>query len=40
MVILKTIRRFKTIRANIDKRLCLIIITEVCILAIWTASPD
>jgi len=33
MVILETIRHFKTIRANVDKRLYLIITIEVCILA-------
>jgi len=33
MVIVKTIRHFKTIRANVDERLCLIITIDVCILA-------
>jgi len=40
MVIVETIRHFKTIRANVDKRLCLIIINEACIPATKTASTD
>jgi len=33
MVIVETIRHFKTIRANVEKRLCLIMITVICISA-------
>jgi len=40
MVIVETIRHFKTIRANVDKRSCLITINEACIPATKTVSPD